>query len=171
MRQELLRAVRATLLSVALTLSLTSGRSPEVFRTGERGPQPVRAQASDILAQTTLYLPLVMRDFDPSYVSPFGIVMYGTVDAAAGVNQMQAAGSRWVATFLYWNSVEPNAPVAGIHSYDWSAFDTKVNNAAAAGMQVYVLFSGNPAWAAQYVGGPVYPNHVQDRVAFVTAMA
>jgi hypothetical protein len=112
-----------------------------------------------------------MRDFDPSYVSPFGIDMYGAVDAAAGVTQMQAAGSRWVTTVLNWSSVEPNAPVAGIHSYDWSAFDAKVNNAAAAGMQVYVLFSGNPSWAAQYVGGPVDPSRVSDLVAFVTAMA
>src|SRR3990172_1433897 len=110
MRQKLLRAVRATLLSVALTLSLTSGRSPEVFLAGERGPQPVRAQAPDISAQTTLYLPLVVRDFDPSYVSPFGIDMYGAVDAAEGVNQMQAAGSRWVTTSFLWSSVEPNPP-------------------------------------------------------------
>ena len=171
MRQKRLRIVSATILLVTLTLSLTSGSSPEAFLARERGPQPVSAQASDISAQTTVYLPVVMRDFDPSYVSPFGITMYDAVDAAAGLNQMQAAGSRWVTTFLYWNSVEPNAPVAGTHSYDWSAFDTKVNNAAAAGMQVYVLFSGNPSWAAQYVGGPVYSSRVPDLVAFVTAMA
>jgi hypothetical protein len=159
------------LLCVTLAFGLTAGRSPEAFAAGARGLPLAQAQASQPSAQTTLYLPLVMRSFDPGYVSPFGIVMYDGVDAAAGINQMQAAGSRWVTTFFHWNSVEPNAPVGGVHLYDWSILDTKVNNAAAAGMQVYVLFSGNPSWAAQYVGGPVYPEHVQDLVAFVTAMA
>jgi len=170
MTQRRLRITGATILLAALMLRLTPGSSPEAFIVGERGPQAVWAKASSVSAQTTLYLPLVTRDFDPSYVSPFGIVMYGAVDAPAGLNQMQAAGSRSVTTYFHWSLVEPNAPVAGTHSYDWSAFDTKVNNAAAAGMQIYVLFSGNPLWAAQYVGGPVDPNRVPDLVAFVTAM-
>ncbi len=171
MRQKRLRIVRAPILLVTVMLSLTPGSSPEAFLAAKRGPQPVWAEASDISAQTTLYLPLVMRDSDPSYVSPFGIDIYYAVDAPTGLNQMQAAGSRWVTTFFDWNAVEPNAPTAGTHSYDWSAFDTKVSNAAAAGMQVYALFTGNPSWAAQYVGGPVDPNRVPDLVAFVIAMA
>jgi len=82
---------------------------------------------------------------------------------------MQAAGSRWVTTSLNWFVIEPNAPVGGIHTYDWSSFDIKVSNAHMAGMNVFVLVLGNPSWAAQYAGGPVY--NIQNLVDFVTAMA
>jgi hypothetical protein len=53
--------------------------------------------------------------------------------------------------------------------YDWSNFDTKAQNAQAAGMDVFVLFNGNPSWAAALPGGPV--TDMQDLVEFVTDMA
>jgi hypothetical protein len=112
----------------------------------------------------TLFLPLAVRYHDPTFVSPFGVIMYGSVSDAAGLQAMQAAGTKWVTTKLKWSSIEPSKGV-----YDWSSFDTKAQNAQAAGIDVFVLFGDNPTWAAELPGGPVYD--VQDLVDFVTIMA
>jgi hypothetical protein len=77
---------------------------------------------------------------------------------------MQNAGAKWVTTRLDWSAIEPSKG-----NYDWSSFDTKVQNARAAGMELFVLFTGNPAWAAELPGGPVYD--MQDLLDFVTVMA
>ena len=142
---------------------------------GERGDaHPALAEGlatgngrSDI-AQTsayTIYLPLVVRNYDPSYVSPFGIIMYGSVDDAAGLQMMKDAGSKWVTTMLHWSAIQPTRE----GPLDWSSFDAKAQNAQAAGMDVFVLFTGNPSWAASLPGGPL--TDTQDLVNFVTLMA
>lgn len=113
---------------------------------------------------STVYLPLVARGYDPSYISPFGIVMYGNVDDRAGLQKMKEAGSRWVTTMLFWSAIEPIND-----QYNWSDFDIKASNARAAGMDVFVLFTANPSWAAALPGGPV--TRTQDLVEFVTRMA
>jgi len=118
---------------------------------------------------TSLYLPTVMRYYDPTYVSPFGIVMYENVDDAAGLAAMQPAGSRWVTTVFFWAFIEPNPPVGGVHSYNWIDFDTRVSNARAAGMDTFVLFTGNPAWAAYLPGGTV--TDTQSLIDVAAAMA
>lgn len=120
------------------------------------------SQAQEITQ--TIYLPLITRWYDPAYVSPFGIVMYGNVDEAAGLDKMQEAGSKWVTTVLDWSAIEP---VKG--QYNWSSFDVKAQNAQKAGLNVFVLFTGNPSWAAALPGGPV--TDTQDLVNFVTKMA
>ena len=53
-------------------------------------------------------LPLVLRYYDPTYVSPFGIVMYGNVDDAAGLQVMKKAGAKSATTIFYWSAVQPN---------------------------------------------------------------
>jgi hypothetical protein len=112
----------------------------------------------------TVYLPLAARTYIPGYVSPFGVVMYGGVNDSAGLNEMEAAESEWVTTFLQWSKIEGTE-----NTYDWSSFDAKAQNAQAAGMDVFVLFSGNPSWAAALPGGPV--TDTQDLVEFATDMA
>jgi hypothetical protein len=113
---------------------------------------------------STVYLPIVMREYDPSYIPPFGIVMYGDVNDASGLQKMKEAGSKWVTTILNWAAIEPSKG-----TYDWSSFDIKAQNAQAAGMDVFVLFTGNPSWAASLPGGPV--TDTQDLVNFVILMA
>lgn len=112
----------------------------------------------------TVYLPLTTRWYDPSYVSPFGIMMHGDVDDVAGLQTMKDGGSKWVKTTLNWSTIEPTQG-----AYNWSNFDTKAQNAQAAGMDVFVLFKNNPSWAAPLPGGPV--TDTQDLVDFVTLMA
>jgi hypothetical protein len=112
----------------------------------------------------TVHLPLAARTYVAGYVPPFGVVMYGGVNDGAGLDEMEAAGSEWVTTFLHWASMEP-----ADDSYDWSSFDKKVQNAQEAGMDVFALFKDNPSWAAALPGGPV--TDTQDLVEFVTDMA
>lgn len=135
-------------------------------------PSPAQARGSagpEAPAGVTnypVYLPMVARNLFAGE-SPFGIAMYGGVNAASGLDHMQAAGSRWVTAFLIWNQVEPNAPGIGGHTYNWSSLDTKAAAVQAAGMQLFILVTQNPAWAATYPGGPV--NNVADLVAFMAA--
>lgn len=147
------------LAALAVTaLFLVMGKDRQATATS-RAPRPD--------AQTlthTVFLPALTRYYDPSYVSPFGIDMYGAVDDVSGLPQMQSAGSQWVTTMLHWSSIEPSQG-----SYDWSGFDAKAQNAKAAGMDLFVLFTGNPSWAATLPGGPV--TDTQYLVNIVTLMA
>ena len=115
----------------------------------------------------TVYLPLVTRCYDGT-VPPFGITMYGSIDDDAGLQEMQELRLSWVTTFVSWSDVEPDPPTNGTHTYDWSIHDTKFTNAAAAGFRPIALIGGNPAWAAEYPGGPVTDtNHLK---AFLGAL-
>lgn len=121
-----------------------------------------------------LYLPLVTRAYPTS--TPFGITMYGAVNNTSnGLTLMKEAGCKWVITFLEWKIVEPNPPTPeGVHSYDWSFIDTKIDRIQAAGMKPYILFTGNPEWttpegSAYYPAGPV--KNLADLLAISRAMA
>jgi hypothetical protein len=116
----------------------------------------------------TLYLPLICKNFP--YISPFGITIYGAVSDVSGLQRMKEAGCGWVATFFDWKSIEPNPPSDGVHTYNWTSFDRKVSNIRDAGMEPYVLFTGNPAWAAPYPGGPVDQGRFQDLLDMARAM-
>jgi hypothetical protein len=109
-----------------------------------------------------VYLPLSIHLFDPTYINPFGVVMYGNVDSAHGLAHMQAAGAKRVTTFLDWGSIQPNE-----QTWDWSSFDTKVRNAQAAGLETFALVTGDPAWAWQPDQLATVP---EKRLAFVRAM-
>ncbi len=123
----------------------------------------------DPASSQTLYLPMVNKYFMPGYVYPFSIVLYGDVDDNAGLAKMQQAGSGWVTTMVFWSDIEPNEPVSGTHTYDWTKYDTKFSNAKAAGMQVYVLFGGNPSWAAPSAWGVLPPSRLPDLANVVAA--
>jgi hypothetical protein len=113
-----------------------------------------------------LYLPMMTGEYEPSYISPFGISMYGEVSAATGLDAMMAAGAGWVLTDLNWSEVQP---VEG-GPFDWRGPDAKVTAAAARGARLHVLFNNNPAWASASLRGPVYPDKLPALVAMVQAM-
>jgi hypothetical protein len=155
--RNLLIAIGLAVLTIVL-LSLMGGGRQQAVATYERSTW------STLELTRTVYLPLVGRAYIPNYISPFGIVMYGNVNDAAGLQRMKDAGSKWVTTALNWAAIEQSQG-----SYDWSSFDSKVQNTQAAGMDVFVLFKRNPSWAALLPGGPV--TSTQDLVNFVTLMA
>ena len=143
-----------------LLVLLTGSATRSIVAAGK--PQVASAIAGS--GSYTTYLPLAARWYDPGYVSPFGIVMYGQVDDARGLQTMADAGTRWVTTSFPWSAVEPAQD-----DFDWASFDVKVQNAQAAGMDVFVLFTGNPSWAAELPGGPVYD--IQDLIDISRRMA
>lgn len=123
-----------------------------------------REVGDDETADPMIYLPLVTNWYDPSYVSPFGITMYGNIDDAAVLQKMKDAGSKWVITTLHWSAIEPTQG-----DRNWSSFDTTARNVQEAGMKVFVLFTDNPSWAAALPGGPV--NDINDLVNLASEMA
>ena len=147
------------MLMLALPLLLSSVLAPaEAARRSATADADQEPAALD----RKIYLPLSIHLYDPTYINPFGVVMYGNVDAANGLAHMQAVGAKRVTTFLDWGTVQPNE-----QTWDWSSFDAKVANAKAAGMEVFTLVTGDPAWAWQ-------PDHLstipQKRINFVRAM-
>ncbi|HEY0736355.1 MAG TPA: hypothetical protein VGD69_15680 [Herpetosiphonaceae bacterium] len=109
-----------------------------------------------------VYLPLSINLYDPTYINPFGVVIYGNVDATTGLAHMQSVGSKRVTTILDWGTVQPNE-----QTWDWSVFDAKVTNAKAVGMEVFALITGDPAWAWQADRSATIP---EKRINFVRAM-
>jgi hypothetical protein len=143
---------------VALVVALLIG--------GEEQPTMAVGRPADWMSELahTVRVPLVMESYGAPKPSPFGVVMYTPLDDRGGLEEMQNAGAKWVTTSLNWSYIERSKG-----NYAWSYFDVKAQNAQAAGMEVLVLFTGNPAWAASLPGGPV--NDIQDLVDFVTVMA
>lgn len=111
---------------------------------------------------TRQFLPIATNAFARN---PFGVVMYDAVDDARGLAHMRAAGARTVTTEFNWGWVEPSADVR-----NWEPFDSKVRNAKAAGMQVFVMFTGDPQWAWRTIDGVNYFTDPGSRIAFVRAM-
>jgi Cellulase (glycosyl hydrolase family 5) len=75
------------------------------------------------------------------------------------------AGIRWVAG-------EPNAPVGGVHTYNWNKADSFFDVAIAADARVLIVLSNGPAWACP--GGPnfpISPSRITDYAAWCTAVA
>jgi hypothetical protein len=94
--------------------------------------------------------------------------MYGDISDSAGRQHMAQAGSTIVTTVFSWSDVEPTAPAGDSHIYDWSIYDTKFGAATEVGMDIFVLFTDNPSWAAQYPGGPLYSGRINDLKAFLS---
>lgn len=154
------------MITVGMTILFVSGEISEFGRQQILASEQIMLEGNSGIAQMghyTVHLPLAMRHYDPAYVFPFGYISYGSVNDATGLSQMKTAGARWVTTSFSWAAVESTPD-----SYDWSSFDLTAQNAQAAGMDVFVLFTGNPSWAAELPGGPVDDN--QDLVEFVSDM-
>jgi hypothetical protein len=151
------------LLSVVLVL-LTVALVPWVGG-GERAATADGPQAGSSPGLThKIHLPLVVNRQVVTGFSPYGITMYGPVTDAAGLPEMEQAGAGWITTYLYWARIERTKG-----SLDWSNFDVKAKNAKAAGMDLFVVFTENPSWAAPLEAGPV--DNMQDLVNFVSLMA
>jgi len=160
-KQRLIVSALAGACAVLLLLLAASDGASEAVYQARSGPMHTQLGAG---APFTAYLPLSMSWHDPSYVSPFGTRMSGVVTDSAGLAHVRAIGSDWLVTNFDWQAVEPSRG-----EYNWSSFDEKVRNAQAAGLEVFVMFTGNPSWAAELRGGPV--DHIDDLVNISSRMA
>lgn len=165
----------STVLVVALGWLTAYAARPAVPSSQDARRAPARLAAAEpplspaTVVTKTVHLPFLARDFERHYVYPYGVATYDGASPAQGLVEMEAAGSRWVTTVLYWAAIEPNAPVSGVHTYNWTQYDTMVSAASNADTDLFVLVTGNPAWAAALSGGPV--TNTANLVNFVSVAA
>lgn len=114
-----------------------------------------------------LYLPLVTR----LHPSPFGVTMYEGILDEGALQLLKNMGCKWVTFMVHWGKIEANPPIGGVHTYDWSQYDTDFTNLKAAGLEPFVLFTSNPAWASNNPRGPVPAEHLADLVEVTRNLA
>jgi hypothetical protein len=68
------------------------------------------------------------------------------------VDEMARTGVKVVRLDAEWRRVEPTAPVAGVHAYDWSFYDRVVTTLARRGIRWYPVVGYSAPWAATTVG-------------------
>ena len=127
------------------------------------GTAPKQVLAADEM-QPRVYLPLVRSDAAPS---PFGVQTYWALNANGGLEAIQAMNARWVRRPLSWVSVEPTD--TSPNNFNWSFWDAEVAAAASSDLSLIATLQGNPSWAAQYPGGPLYPEHMVDFLELMQA--
>lgn len=142
----------AAVVLVVLSLS-TSANSAYPHAAGNQS-EVVAAQ----VLTTTVYLPLIAKYYDPSWVAPFGTETHDYELLA----RASEAGMRWVRLSLRWDEVEPTKG-----SYNWAIYDDRLAQIAEAGLTPIVYIWKNPSWAAATDCGPLYDN--QDLADFLAA--
>ena len=103
----------------------------------------------------------------PSFSPPFLSIDMGGQDTDPTRRDLAAAaGFRMHRTSVSWASVEPNAPLNGVHAYNWpdSRFSIYRNDRR---LIPYVIVMDNPSWASQRTCGPIDPAHLDDFGEFV----
>lgn len=114
----------------------------------------------------TLFLPLVVRNYDPPVPTIFGVQMYGALNApSAGLTLTQEARVYWVRWPLAWSAVEPADTIPA--NYNFSAADASILSASQAGLHLIVTIVGNPSWAATYANGPIDKVDIGEFAEFV----
>ena len=110
-------------------------------------PMPTRSGIS-------IYLPISYR-LEALPFPVFGVqVSELRFRDTALIDQSVEVGAAWYRTFFYWDEVEPvrTSPP----TYDWRHYDGIVTHASEHGLRIIAEMSGNPTWAADVPGGPVY---------------
>jgi large repetitive protein len=67
-------------------------------------------------------------------------------------DEMAAAGVKVVRLDAEWRRAEPDAPVDGVHSYDWSFYDAVVATLARHGIRWYPIVDYSAPWSGQTPG-------------------
>jgi len=118
----------------------------------------------------TVYFPLIAKDFCPATLErmPFGVQVLSEVNDPAAITLAGEGGAHWVRTSLSWATIEPtNTDPA---NFNWTTYDQRFANLAAAGLTPIVIIGGNPNWAAEYPCGPINDANLPDFADFLTAV-
>lgn len=168
-----------TLLGILIGLALPtapSGSARPLGPIGDRGAAGELAPSAAPLhvaqgAPVDLFLPLALRAGTPALAWPDRSPVFGMQisevrfrDPAVIAEIRQAGASVW-RTFLFWDEVEPERHAPPV--YDWRHYDPLFAAAAAQGLTVVAEIQGNPAWAADFPGGP--PHDVDTLAQFLAA--
>ena len=119
---------------------------------------------------------------------PFGIQTFGELGDEVARALVQGANIAWARIDLSWGSIEPNAPVGGVHDYRWGGADSSLSGMLEAGVIPVVTIGRAPEWAVgcysalwdhdnnpstpsvQFTGGPICDAHLSDWEAFIRAL-
>ncbi len=120
-----------------------------------------------------VYLPLVMRNFPPP-PTVFGAHVVEFTDPTL-IQLAEEARVSWVRLSAFdWSKIEPNPPLNGVHTYDWSSVpEDSLRNIAASHMYAIAVVLNTPAWAQKYTGvtcGPPAQDKLNDYAAFLQAV-
>ncbi len=95
-------------------------------------------------------------------------------DEPAALTSLRATGATVARTDTFWATAEPQPPVDGVHTYDWT-YDDKVATAlSGAGLRWQAIVDYATWWAADSGGGQnpgVAPAYVGDYAAYAQAFA
>jgi hypothetical protein len=119
----------------------------------------------------TLYLPFIAKDFCPAALErmPFGVQILAEVDNPTAITLAGEAGAHWVRTSLSWSRIEPVSTT--VEYFDWTLYDQRFANLAAAGLNPIVTIGDNPTtWAAEYPCGPITDTNLADFAEFLSAV-
>ncbi len=130
------------------------------------------ASENSLTETSTIFLPLVIRNF-PLPPTVFGAETFRFTDPAV-IQLAVDANVSWLRIPAFdWSAIEPNPPVNGVHSYDWSQVpESSLKNIADNYMYAIAMVQMTPAWAQKYPGiycGPVAQNHFANFAAFLQA--
>ncbi len=103
----------------------------------------------------------------PPLTAPILSIDMGGQDTDPALRDLAAAaGFRMHRTSVSWASIEPNAPLNGVHAYNWpdGEFNIYRNDRR---LMPYVIVMNNPSWASQRACGPIDPAHLEDFGEFV----
>jgi hypothetical protein len=90
----------------------------------------------------------------------------------AHLNAMASGGVRAVRSDATWAAVEPNPPINGIHSYNWSNADAVIGALAQRGLRWQPVLDYSAKWASQIPGDEhAPPKSVDDYAAYARAFA
>jgi hypothetical protein len=90
----------------------------------------------------------------------------------AAFQTMRAGGLSQVRVDASWSSIEPAAPVAGVHTYVWAKYDLFVADLARNDLRWYPMLGYSAPWATSVTGNPFSaPEGDGAFASFVTAFA
>jgi len=113
----------------------------------------------------TVFLPIVSYQRDPL---PFGVQTYTSIGDSTGLPEMVALQAIWVRYPVSWQSLEPVDTTPD--NFNWDKYDQQFLDASSNHLRLVATVGGNPSWAAEYGGSPVYPQYMSDYLEFIGAL-
>lgn len=102
----------------------------------------------------TVSFPLVFTRFWREPDSILGVQLYRDHPEQEAVLKASQAGAQWARLAFLWSEVEPANTTP--ENFQWPAsFDDWLARLSAENVNVILMFTGNPSWAAEYPGGPL----------------
>jgi hypothetical protein len=84
----------------------------------------------------------------PAQASSFFGASGGIPSDPSQLDQLHSAGMSLYRTDASWGTAEPQAPVGGVHSYQWDAFDSTATTLARHNLRWYPILDYSAPWAS-----------------------